>query len=64
MADILIVDEGSIVGFCAETPAGKTWLTDNLVAESWQWMGDTLWCGHREADVIIAAAAEAGLQVV
>lgn len=61
--DVAILDQGSLVGFRPLTDAAKTFIAENVQAESWQWLGRTLMVEHRFADNLIAGMQADGLVV-
>jgi hypothetical protein len=63
MVDLLIRDEGSVVGFEPQTEAGRTWVDENMAYDSWQVFGGAIWVEHRLAPAIIQGARCDGLEV-
>lgn len=63
MPDLLIHNEGTVVGFQPATAEGEDWLAENVQAELWQYLGPTLWVDHRMAGPVIEGAINDGLSV-
>jgi hypothetical protein len=63
MIDVRIINEGIIIGFQPITAIAKEWFDENVQSERWQWLGNVLGIDHRYAEDIIAALAEAGMEV-
>ena len=53
MADVLIHDEGSVVGFTPMVPEARTFFDEEVQSEDWQWMGATLWVDRRCAEGLL-----------
>jgi hypothetical protein len=47
--DVQVENHGSIFVFQPLTKRGSAWITENVQAESWQWMGGGLCVEHRYA---------------
>jgi hypothetical protein len=60
-ADFRINDQGSLVGFTPLSGAAQVFLEDQVEAESWQFLGSTLWVDHRMATGLIEALDVNGL---
>ena len=56
-ADIILIGQGSLVGFRPASDAAKQWFADNVSSEDWQWFGQTLWVDHRLARDLLFAIA-------
>jgi len=63
MADFRVDNHGSIIGITPMNPIATEWLTDNVQAESWQWMGATLCVDTRIAGDLIEGIQTAGLTI-
>jgi hypothetical protein len=46
MADVQVINGGSVIGFKALTDEAAQWMRDNCETENWQW-----WCGAMYVDV-------------
>lgn len=62
-ADLRFVDHGTIWMVTAETEEGRTWLTDAVSHEPWQWLGPSLAVDHRMAPGLASFAEADGLRV-
>jgi hypothetical protein len=63
VTDIEVYANGSFVGITPLTLTARQWIDENVKAEGWQWLGDTLWVDVRYADDLILGALDAGLEV-
>ena len=63
MADIQIINAGSLVGFVAVTDEAREWINDEVQAEGWQFLGKVLYLDCHTAPAIIDAALRDGLTV-
>lgn len=63
MPDLRFSSHGSIVTIAPETERGRQWMDDNLAAESWQWLGNSLGVEWRFAEDIFNGALGDGLEV-
>lgn len=55
--------DGSMVLFEPQTPAARLWISENVVIESWQWMGTAFAVDVRMAGDLAEAMKGAGLEV-
>jgi hypothetical protein len=60
---ILINESGSLIGFTTHTDAANEWFADNVAADAWQWLGNTLWVDHRAAPAVANGLVAAGLEI-
>jgi hypothetical protein len=63
MADIEFQDEGTVTLIIPLSPAGKSWLDENVESEDWQYLGSNLAIDTRVVGVILAGASHDGLFV-
>lgn len=61
--DVMIEDHGSIVILQPVSPAGWSWLRENITIEPWQQAGNGVACDPRMVDTIGAEMVAAGLVV-
>jgi len=61
MADVQVDNQGTIVAITPLSDAAREWLDENVKAESWQWVGDTLGVEPRYAGPILEGMQAAGL---
>ena len=55
-----VSDRGaSVVGIVPLTAKAREWVKENVYAEPWQWLGDTLCVDHRYADDLLTGIEEA-----
>jgi hypothetical protein len=62
-ADIRVDRHGSITLLTPLTPNGRRWLSRNVEAEAWQWIGGGLAVEPRYADALVDGAVVDGLEV-
>lgn len=62
-ADILVDDQGSVVRFKAGSSRGKAWFSENVEAESWQYLGGWLCVDHRMAQALVDGIESEGLSI-
>lgn len=60
---MLVVNEGSVVMFRPQGPLDRQWLSDNVQAEPWQWVGTALVVDHRFAGALIEGMEGDGVEV-
>jgi hypothetical protein len=60
MADIRVINDGTLIGFRMLTEAARNWVDDNVQSEGWQWLGTTLYVDHRMAGGLIDGMIDAG----
>jgi hypothetical protein len=63
MADVQVDNQGTIVAITPLSDAAREWLNENVQAESWQWVGDTLGVEPRYAGPLLEGMQAAGLTV-
>jgi hypothetical protein len=63
MTDVVLLDQGSLIGFQPVSDAAQEWFADNVASEDWQWFGPVLWVDHRLALELAIAAEAVGLSV-
>lgn len=63
VADVEVVNEGSIVLLKPQTPEGSQWLQEHCQHESWQWFGHALAVEPRYAEAVIDGMIADGLGV-
>ncbi len=63
MNDVSVSNQGTIVAIIANTPAAREWIDENVKAESWQWLGNTLGVEPRYAGPILEGMQAAGLTI-
>lgn len=54
-ADIIVSDMGTVWSFRGASAAGRSFLTDEVESESWQWMADRLIVDWRPAQALLDA---------
>ena len=59
--DVLVGNAGTVFTFCPLTARAKTWVDENVQAESSQWFGNALVVEHRYAWGLAERIADAGL---
>ena len=59
--DVLVANAGTVFTFCPLTARAKTWVDENVQAESYRWFGDALVIEHRYAWGLAEGMADAGL---
>jgi hypothetical protein len=60
MADIRIINQGTMTGVLPLTEQASQWVDDNVQSEGWQWLGKILWVDHRMVDALIDGMIAAG----
>lgn len=63
MADIRIINQGTVTGMRPLSEEAKQWMDDNVHSEGWQWLGKTLWVDHRYVDNLIDGMIAGGLSL-
>jgi hypothetical protein len=63
MADVRIINEGTLTGVLALNAEARQWIDDNVHSEGWQWMGKVLWVDHRMVDNLLDGMIAAGLSL-
>lgn len=63
MSDFNIINNGSVVGFLANTDEAQDWIRDNVASEDWQWLGNVLWCDHRAGQELAVVLACEGFDI-
>ena len=61
--DVQIINAGSIMQFFLLTRKAKKWVSENVQAESWQWMGNSLYVDQRYAGELASGMQSNGLNV-
>jgi hypothetical protein len=61
--DLQFVSHGSVVLLSTGTDEGAAWVEENVGAESWQWLGDSIACEPRMVGAVIEGALDGGLTV-
>jgi len=61
VADFSLFQDSSIVVITPLSRAAKDWISENVEAESWQWLGRGLAIDQRYAGDIVSGMCEAGL---
>ena len=59
-ADLLVLNDGTLVGLQPLTEASHDWLYDHAQTEPWQWLGGVLWLDHRSAEALTEALSADG----
>ena len=59
--DFHAYDHGSLVGLDPLTQAASDWLSNNVEAESYQFLGRVLWIDHRLATAVVQGFQNDGL---
>ena len=60
VADFTVTVSGSMVGLTPVSEHANEWVDQNVEAEGWQWLGNTLWIDHRFAGALLDGVREAG----
>lgn len=60
MADFLVRNAGSVVGFKATDHDALDWLNENVDSAPYQWLADWLYVDHRYAADLADGIADAG----
>ena len=61
MADVRLIDAGSMVGFQALTDEATDWLDENVEAGGYQHLGSVLYLDNRDAVRIVDGMCDYGL---
>lgn len=61
--DVYVGNEGSVFTFQPATDTARQWIDENVEAEGWQWLGNTLVVDHRFAQDLAQGMIDAGLVV-
>lgn len=61
--DFDLANSGSLVGLTPLSPAAREWMQENVSAESWQYMGATLWIDGRMAEAIVEGIQNDGMTI-
>lgn len=61
MADVRILNAGTLIGFLPENEEAQAFFEDCIAAEGWQYLGPVLYVDHREALRIRDAMGDYGL---
>jgi hypothetical protein len=64
MADVRVIQNGSMIGLHMLTDDAEAWMADNVATEPWQWMGKILWVDYRMAGAVIEGMQDENLEVV
>lgn len=59
--DVLVANAGTVFTFCPLTARTKTWIDNNVAAESYQWLGNVLVVEHRYAWGLPEGMIDSGL---
>jgi len=62
ITDVMVLDHGSVILFRPETDAAKTWIQENVSADS-QWFGGALAVERRYAIALYDGMVNGGLDV-
>ena len=63
MTDFQIADHGSIISIKPVSEAARTWVDENVVSESWQWLGGALCVDIRCACDLMGEIATEGFEI-
>jgi hypothetical protein len=63
VADIRLIDAGSLVGFLPATKIGHDWIEAHLDPEPWQYLGSTLYVDQRCARDIMQGMIDDDLKL-
>jgi hypothetical protein len=64
MADVTVLNHGTVVQFKLHTDAVRQWVDQNVQADGWQWFGPSnLVIDHRYAGGLAYGIARAGFEV-
>ncbi len=63
LADVYVRSCGTLWLFLPLSQTASVWLAENVLSESWQWLGNSLLVEWRFAGPLIDAARAAGLEV-
>jgi hypothetical protein len=61
--DVNVSRSGSIFVFDLNTEVAESWVEENVLAESWQWLGGRLCVDHGFAHALAQGMQDAGLVV-
>ena len=63
MIDFQIADHGSIISIKPVSEAARTWVSENVVSEPWQWLAGALCVDVRCARRLIDEIATEGFEI-
>lgn len=61
--DVVVSGDGTLFAIRPLTDAARRWIDENVSAEGWMWLGNTLYVEHRYIADIVAGMEDAGLIV-
>ena len=63
MADVHVINHGSVFMFQPVSAAAKEWVDEHVQLEGWQWMGPAFAVDPRYVDGLVEGMAGDGLEV-
>ncbi len=63
MTDVLLLDQGTLIGFTPASEAAQDWFLHHVQSEDWQWLGSTLWVDQRLARDLLEGIVNVPLTV-
>jgi len=60
MADVQVINKGSLIGFRPLTDEANEWFDNEVDSQGWQWLGQVLYVDVRYAGGLAIALEDAG----